>query len=78
MATVRSGCMKYRELLSIFSCRVFLLSTKAKVFNACVRSGFPYGRKKVAVKRELGELRTGWHENDLLHLWWDSARPETI
>ena len=52
VATIRCGWKKFRDLLPILISKGYLLCTKGKIFQACVRSVVLYGSKTWPEKKE--------------------------
>ena len=52
IARVRSGWSKFRELLPLLASRALPLSTKGRVYQACVRSVMMYGSETWPVRAE--------------------------
>lgn len=77
-SVVRVRCgRKYRELSPVFPARVFLLITKGKVVEACIRSVVLYHSETLRVieRKGHGEIRKERHENNVLDLTPKDRKP---
>ena len=51
ISRTRSGWKKFRELLSLFTCRVFSHKTKGKLYSACARGFMLHGSEIWPLKK---------------------------